>query len=73
MSKPNETQTANPATLYVKLAIGVLAYLTLAGFAYLHLTDPDVTVPYWMFAMLLTLIGTMLGVELYPPSRGRKP
>lgn len=57
-------------SLYVKLFVGTLAFGTLVHFLYLDITRPGITVPAWVFVMLLAIMGSMLGVDILDQYRG---
>ena len=64
MSQTQSDPPTNTTTLYAKLTVGMGAFIALVYFAYLHITSPEVTVPYWLFAMWLGIMGSTLGIDI---------
>lgn len=60
MSRPSHHSTAE---LWVKLSIALLDFGAILMFAWIHVTTPK-TVPYWLFALFITILGTMLSVDI---------
>lgn len=61
---------SQPLKLYVKLFLGSVAFGALLYFMQLHVIRSNVTVPYWMFLILLAIMGSLLGVDILDQYRG---
>lgn len=68
MSDQRPSETA--AALYVKLMLGSLAFGALLYFLQIHIIRPSITVPYWVFVLLLAVMGSLLGVDILDQYRG---
>lgn len=65
-----DSETSSVVKLYVELSIGALAFGALLYFMNLHVANAGITVPVWIFIMLLAVMGSMLGVDLLKQYRG---
>lgn len=52
------------AELYVKLSIALADFSALIIFIYLHVADNQVTVSWAIFALLVSILGAMLGQDI---------
>lgn len=64
MPSPQPNHPQKKATLYTKLAVGLGSFIALVYFAFLHITAPEVNVPYWIFGMLIGIMGSTLGIDI---------
>ena len=74
MSRKGGTWTVE---IYTKMVVALGSFLALIGFVYVHVMLPP-DVPAWVFIILLSILGSMLGVDILrdirtdgsPPNRG---
>lgn len=68
MSQRHQESTAE---LYVKLAIALADFSALIVFIYLHVSDNNITVAWAIFALLVSILGAMLGQDILRDVRKR--